>query len=390
MKGIRRFLKRYWWLFLIFLLFLTFPRTFLRVLPAGVWFALQLIMNILMFAFLFLYLASRTRIECYLPGDLELSWNDYRGQPELVKKAELWVRLLRGVEEFEALGGRHITGILLTGKPGTGKSFLAGSIVRNEENSILLDLEGSARYIDCSKKRIKNYASYQRFVRDGRRWNVLAVDTIDKLSLWLQRDILESNPGYKSVFGMPHGKGLNELYLRFCDELDVLRNKCEILIICAHSKTSEDGKSLLLTKNLTGYLQGESDYVGYCWKRKEEGKMIYMVDFAGDDAIEAKSRNPLFASISSLPNTWEAIVSIFEKEEKERKAREYEKMLKWLEKAFSEPALFIKFLEEEKSLMHWEDQLDLGKELLKSKEELEKLKKEFEAYKTRKEESHGG
>src|SRR5262249_19828794 len=44
---------------------------------------------------------------------------------EVLEAARRIVELIKGVKEFEAIGGQPVRGLLLTGDPGTGKSYLA-------------------------------------------------------------------------------------------------------------------------------------------------------------------------------------------------------------------------------------------------------------------------
>jgi cell division protease FtsH len=77
------------------------------------------------FYFMFYYLAGRVRIECFIPGDLDYTWDDYRGASELVRRARIYLKLLTGYEVYEQAGGKPIGGIMLEGAPGTGKTYLA-------------------------------------------------------------------------------------------------------------------------------------------------------------------------------------------------------------------------------------------------------------------------
>jgi cell division protease FtsH len=82
---------------------------------------------IFQFVIMFWFLA-RTRMYTIMPGAEGVSFKDYRGQPEILEQANQVVTLLRGVKAFEGAGGEPLTGLLLEGPPGTGKTWLAQAI----------------------------------------------------------------------------------------------------------------------------------------------------------------------------------------------------------------------------------------------------------------------
>ena len=101
---------------------------------------------VVQFGFLFWFL-SRPRKYVVTPDDRQigLSFQDYRGQPDLLDHARNTVNILTGVKEFELRGGEMPRGMLLSGSPGTGKTFLAAIIASEAELPFI--------YIDASSLR---------------------------------------------------------------------------------------------------------------------------------------------------------------------------------------------------------------------------------------------
>jgi ATP-dependent Zn protease len=79
---------------------------------------------LIQFIALFWFL-GRPRLYWVMPGETGITFEDYKGNPEVLESARRVVALLRGIKEFEEMGGSPIRGLLLSGPPGTGKSYLA-------------------------------------------------------------------------------------------------------------------------------------------------------------------------------------------------------------------------------------------------------------------------
>src|SRR5260370_10359089 len=60
-----------------------------------------------------------------MPGETGVSFDDYKGNAEVLESGRGIVLLVPDSEEFKEMGGQAVRGLLLTGDPGTGKSYLA-------------------------------------------------------------------------------------------------------------------------------------------------------------------------------------------------------------------------------------------------------------------------
>lgn len=92
-----------------------------------------------------MWFLSRPRQYTVTPDSpqIGLSFDNYRGQPDLLEHAKSTVRILQGIAKFREMGGEPPRGMLLSGAPGTGKSFLAG-IIAAEANLPFIYVDASS------------------------------------------------------------------------------------------------------------------------------------------------------------------------------------------------------------------------------------------------------
>src|SRR5213080_3529015 len=112
----------------------------------------QLLILLLFYSFMMIvqfgalmWFLSRPRTYTVTPDSpqIGLTFENYRGQPDLLEHAKSTVRILRGVQKFVQLGGEMPRGMLLSGKPGTGKTFLAG-VIAAEANLPFIYVDASS------------------------------------------------------------------------------------------------------------------------------------------------------------------------------------------------------------------------------------------------------
>jgi len=82
---------------------------------------------IVQFIAIFWFLA-RGRAYTLYPGEYDVSFDDVRGQPEIVASTQEALKLFQGYKKFREAGGYPPHGILFEGPPGTGKTLLGKAI----------------------------------------------------------------------------------------------------------------------------------------------------------------------------------------------------------------------------------------------------------------------
>jgi len=141
----------------------------------------MLVQFVALFAFM-----SRTRLTEILPGDPKaITLESYWGQPELVKLVKEWLQLLSAPDEFKKMGGKYISGILLHGAPGTGKTLLAKAMA-GDSGIAFIGCEGSGfrgMFWGMDTLRVMSLFSKARKLARQYGSTILYIDEIDAVAM---------------------------------------------------------------------------------------------------------------------------------------------------------------------------------------------------------------
>jgi len=139
-----------------------------------------------------------------------LTYDDYPGQPELLERAKQIVGLLQGVRKFEAMGGEPLSGLLLEGPPGTGKTRLA-QVMSTEAGVPFFYIDGSSMmsmFMGMGAFKVMRFYGKARKAAKEYGAAIIFIDEID--SIGGSRGMVSGSPGVgeqpdRGIFGIMVG-----------------------------------------------------------------------------------------------------------------------------------------------------------------------------------------
>src|SRR5579884_4375343 len=174
-----------------------------------------ILFGIIQFVAIFWFL-GRPRIYWVMPGETGVGFKDYKGNPEVLEEARRIVVILRGVKEFQAMGGAPVRGLLLSGPPGTGKSYLAQCISTEAGVPFAYVSAASMRgiFLGMDVLMIKNL--YRKARRLAREYGgcVVFMDELDAIATARTSQSPGLAFGGGMLGGMNMSGGLNELLMQ--------------------------------------------------------------------------------------------------------------------------------------------------------------------------------
>lgn len=177
-------------------------QTYFTILETGSRFLFGLGFIMVQFIGLFWFL-SRTRVLESIPGDKgSISFDDYYGSEHLVKLVREWTALLTiGKDKLDQMGGRGLSGILLLGPPGTGKTMLAQCLSTDSE-AAFIGMSGSdftSMFFGIGVLKVRSMFAKARSFAKQYGACILFIDEIDAIAS--SRGAVEGDPSAGPVQG---------------------------------------------------------------------------------------------------------------------------------------------------------------------------------------------
>jgi len=175
---------------------------------------------IVQFGFLFWFL-SRPKVQIIRPGDdTTVTFDDYWGQPQLVKLVRQWMSLLRDRKEFEKMGGKYISGLLLYGAPGTGKTLLAKAVA-GESGMAFVSALGTSFYGMFWGMDILMVLRFSKIARDLAKKYGACVAYIDEIDgIGMSRSGVRGGAGGTTMGGGMMGMGSSFALTTLLSQMD--------------------------------------------------------------------------------------------------------------------------------------------------------------------------
>ncbi|GAC1349348.1 MAG: AAA family ATPase [Ktedonobacteraceae bacterium] len=173
-----------------------------------------LLFGIMQFVAIFWFL-GRPRLYWVMPGETGVTFEDYKGNPEVLEAARRIVALLRGVKEFQDMGGQPVRGLLLLGPPGTGKSYLAQCMSTETGVPFAYASAASFRAMFIGMDILMIRRLYSKARRLAREYGgcVIFLDEIDAIGTARGQGGMGMGGGMMGLMGGAGTGGLNQLLM---------------------------------------------------------------------------------------------------------------------------------------------------------------------------------
>lgn len=199
--------------------------------------------------------------------------------------------------------------LIIFGKPKAGKTTLVSKL----DNNLIIDLEGGSEFLEAlavQARSVKDLGDIANAIRTeikntGKKpYKYITLDNasrLEEICLSYAVQLYKATPMGKTYNGtdvrtLPNGSGYMYLQQAVRKVIDMFRDLCDNFILIGHLKDkmiNKDGEemsemSLDLVGKLANIICGESDAVGYVYRKKNETR----ISFEGGDNSVREARAP--------------------------------------------------------------------------------------------------